>query len=50
MVEELYYIPDDPVQRNNLVDDPAHGDVLAEMRQLLEAHMRETDDFRISEL
>ncbi len=50
VAEELYFIPDDPLQRNNLVDEPAHGDVLAEMREFLEAHMLQTDDFRLSEL
>lgn len=42
--EELYDLVFDPGEWQNLAGDPAHGDVLEDMRKRLDAWMRETDD------
>jgi N-sulfoglucosamine sulfohydrolase len=42
--EMLFDLVLDPQELRNLVDDPARGEVLAEMRGRLEKWMRETDD------
>ena len=42
--EELYDLLFDPNEAHNLVDSPDHADVLAIMRDRLEAWMEETDD------
>ena len=41
--EELYYLPDDPYEINNLADDPAHREKLVELRQVLDAWLAEVD-------
>ena len=41
--EELYYLPEDPYEINNLADDPAHRDKLVELRQVLDAWLAEVD-------
>ena len=46
--EELYDIATDPTERINLVHDPAWAQPLAEMRQLLDDHLRATDDPRLT--
>lgn len=42
--EELYDISVDPYETNNLVNDPAHADILRELRTLLKQHLREVND------
>ncbi len=42
--EELFDLIFDPAERNNLAKDPAHQQVLAEMRSRLDAWMRDTND------
>lgn len=42
--EQLYDLVLDPQEGNNVVTDPAKAKVLAEMRERLEAWMRETED------
>jgi len=42
--EELYDVEADPHELRNLADDPAHAATLGEMRRLLEAWQRDTDD------
>ena len=42
--EQLYDLVLDPQEGNNLAADPARSDDLAEMRERLDAWMRETDD------
>ena len=42
--EELYFLPDDPYEQNNLVDDPAHQDRLRSLRTALDDWLDETDD------
>jgi N-sulfoglucosamine sulfohydrolase len=42
--EELYDLAFDPGEAENLVDDPAHADVLEELRERLDAWMRATED------
>ncbi len=42
--EQLYDLIFDPVETNNLAADPAHKQVLEEMRARLERWMNETDD------
>jgi N-sulfoglucosamine sulfohydrolase len=42
--ESLHDLVFDPMEAHNLVDDPQHADVLAELRERLEAWMRDTDD------
>jgi arylsulfatase A-like enzyme len=42
--EELYDLQADPGERVNLVDDPLHAPVLAELRKALDRHMEATDD------
>jgi N-sulfoglucosamine sulfohydrolase len=44
VVEELYDVEQDPDCRKNLIDDPAHRQDLAELRQSLEAWMVKTND------
>jgi N-sulfoglucosamine sulfohydrolase len=42
--EQLYDVFFDPNEADNLLADPAHADVLADLRGRLERWMRETDD------
>lgn len=42
--EQLYDLVLDPAEARNLSDDPAHADVVADLRGRLEAWMRATDD------
>jgi choline-sulfatase len=42
--EELYDLQADPGETRTLIHDPAHTDVLAEHRRLLEAHLEATND------
>ena len=42
--EELYDLENDPHEINNLADDPAYAEVLAEHRAILERWVKETDD------
>ncbi|HWX51816.1 MAG TPA: sulfatase [Solirubrobacteraceae bacterium] len=42
--EQLYDVFFDPNEADNLLGDPAHADVLADLRGRLERWMRETDD------
>ena len=42
--EMLFDLENDPLERNNLADDPEYRSVLEEMRAKLERWMRETDD------
>ena len=42
--EELYNRDTDPWELNNLAEDPAHAETLAEMRGILDAWIRATDD------
>ena len=48
--EELYYLPEDPLERENLVESPDHEEALLTMRALLSEHMNKTGDFRKDEL
>lgn len=43
-VEMLFDLTTDPIERENLVSDPDHDDLLEKMRSKLEMWMRETDD------
>lgn len=40
---ELYHLPADPHEMHNLVDNPAHRDKLAQMKQLLEQLKQKTE-------
>jgi N-sulfoglucosamine sulfohydrolase len=42
--EQLYDLVLDPQEGNNLAEDPGHAEVTTELRERLEAWMRETDD------
>jgi arylsulfatase A-like enzyme len=42
--EELYDLENDPTEQHNLVDDPASNQALEKMRDILDRHMRETND------
>lgn len=42
--EELYDLTFDPDERNNLVGDPSHRDVLTQMQKRLDAWMQATND------
>ncbi len=42
--EELYDLESDPGELNNLVDDPAYGEVLEGLRKALDAHLESTQD------
>lgn len=42
--EELYDLTRDPAEMSNLVDDPAYGNTLDELRVALDAHLEATDD------
>lgn len=44
--EELYSV-DDPANLHNLAEDPAHADVLEQLRAQAEAYLRQTGDPRI---
>ncbi|HUS87566.1 MAG TPA: sulfatase [Bacteroidales bacterium] len=44
--EELYYLPDDHYQLNNLALDPAYREALNDLRERLETEQRETNDPR----
>ncbi len=41
--EELYYLPKDPYEINNLADNAAHQDKLVELRQVLDTWLTEVD-------
>ncbi|MGD2175311.1 MAG: sulfatase [Candidatus Brocadiaceae bacterium] len=43
-VEELYDLDEDPLEENNVADDPAYAEVKAALRERLAEWMRETDD------
>lgn len=43
-MEELYDLQDDPYQLHNLVDDPACGDAVADLKQRLDAWQEQTGD------
>jgi N-sulfoglucosamine sulfohydrolase len=42
--EELYDLRVDPAEMNNVVKDPAYGEILAELRAALAVHLEETND------
>ncbi len=42
--EELYYLPDDPFEINNLANNPAYEEQLSEMREKLDLWIRDTKD------
>jgi len=42
--EELFDLINDPYEKRNLAHDTAYADMLAEMRERLEAHIKATDD------
>jgi len=42
--EKLFHLPSDPGELLNVIDDPAHATVLADLRQALEEHLEATDD------
>ena len=42
--EELYYLENDPTEQRNLADEPESNQVLEKMREILDRHMRETND------
>lgn len=42
--EELYYLPSDPNELNNVADDPANAPVLADLRLRLDAWMKRQGD------
>ena len=44
LMHEMYDLHDDPYELNNLIDDPACGDVRAEMRRRLLAWQQRTRD------
>lgn len=44
--EELYRVPDDPDQVHNLADAPAHAATLAQLRGMLQKHLKSTGDPR----
>ncbi|MCP5059708.1 MAG: sulfatase [bacterium] len=44
VAEEFYDLTTDPNEQHNLAGDPAHAEVLEQMRARLDAHMRETAD------
>ncbi len=46
---ELYHIPDDPYQMNNLADDPSYQDVKERLHQRLMDRLRETGDPRVTD-
>jgi len=41
--DDLYDLEADPWEMENLIDDPAHSETIAEMRGLLETFMEETE-------
>ncbi|MFP4106981.1 MAG: sulfatase [Phycisphaerae bacterium] len=43
-MEQLYDLTLDPVEVNNLIDDPAYADVVKDLRSRLDRHMQETGD------
>jgi arylsulfatase A-like enzyme len=42
---QLFHLADDPWEMKNLAGDPAHGDRVASLRELLRTSMRESGDF-----
>ena len=44
VLEELYDLEADPAEMNNVADDPAYQEALAEMRTILDQHLELTDD------
>jgi N-sulfoglucosamine sulfohydrolase len=42
--EELYNLEADPLEQENLIDDPEHSDAAARLRAAVDDWMRETDD------
>lgn len=45
--EELYYVPDDPGQMQNLADGPAHADARQRLSKRLDGYLRKTRDPRV---
>jgi len=45
---ELYHLAEDPGETTNLAGDPAHSDMLRELRDTLVAHMKRIDDPALS--
>lgn len=43
-MEELYDLQEDPYQLHNLVDDPAHSDLVADLKRRLDAWQERTGD------
>lgn len=48
--EELYDLVADPLERTNLVDDEGSAEVLAELRDLLAAHLVASEDPRLNDV
>ena len=46
--EELYLLAKDPYQMNNVVSDPSMAEIKKELRDLLETHLKQTGDPRMS--
>ncbi|MEM7697333.1 MAG: sulfatase [Verrucomicrobiota bacterium] len=47
---ELYHLPSDPLQRNNLINDPEHADLIAELRVELDERIAEASDGKPDEM
>ena len=47
--EELYYLPDDPHQMINVIDEAEHATAVTKLRDELQKWMRNTGDLRVQE-